>query len=328
MTATGGVLFDAWMSYIVRNATAPRSERTLNEMSRFMFKRLPEAGDFYLALASLGALALAMIPILAMLRRRQGGVRRPRVLPGMGTLVLAYQLGAIVAVLFVGRFFLHYHLLVLFPSVLGVGWLLHLASHDPPEARWLSSRWLVPTLALSIVLVGIVPQVCGGRLESREHQRAIILKRAYGYAGHALNEAILQAAGADRSNVRMSIWGWSAEHYVQTGISPGTRDSITENQFIGLPKHVKRYFKDRYLSDLENDPPEIFVDAIELFPWYSPEFARERRHETLPGVQHFVEVNYRRVASVEDRGRRADVFVLRSRGGFQQGTPAALDETP
>jgi hypothetical protein len=58
---------------------------------------------------------------------------------------------------------------------------------------------------------------------------------------------------------RMAIWGWASEYSAETGTPLGTRDSIS--QFLILPGPLQNYYRQRYLQDMENNRPELFLEA-------------------------------------------------------------------
>jgi hypothetical protein len=58
----------------------------------------------------------------------------------------------------------------------------------------------------------------------------------------------------------MLVWGFMPQWYVWSGLMPATRDIVTYNQI--LPTPLRRYFRDRMMAELRNNPPDYIVDAV------------------------------------------------------------------
>ena len=73
----------------------------------------------------------------------------------------------------------------------------------------------------------------------------------------------------------MSVWGWVPAYYVETGLSPATRDAVSH--YLMSPGPYQSYFRNRYLEDLEQSRPVAFVDAVARGAFLGP---RARRRST------------------------------------------------
>jgi hypothetical protein len=86
----------------------------------------------------------------------------------------------------------------------------------------------------------------------------------------------------------VAIWGWSPDWYVVTGTLPATRD-VVPSQIEVSPQ--QDYYRRRYMEDLRQHPPKVFVDAV------GPrEFKYQNRDaygfETFPELRKYVTNNF------------------------------------
>ena len=92
-----------------------------------------------------------------------------------------------------------------------------------------------------------------------------------------------------RPGEALAIWGRTDNLYVETGLRQATRDS----QISGLvePGPQQDYFRARYLADLVQAQPALFLDSVcPGSPQYtSPELAHERNYPELAAV---IRANY------------------------------------
>lgn len=88
----------------------------------------------------------------------------------------------------------------------------------------------------------------------------------------------------------LSVWGWQPGIYVRTGLPPGTRDTITERAIDRGP--LRQYFQERFVRDLRENPPDLFVDTISdgLFIWRT--WSEEDGYESNPQLRKFIDDNY------------------------------------
>jgi hypothetical protein len=87
----------------------------------------------------------------------------------------------------------------------------------------------------------------------------------------------------------MAIWGWTPSAYVLTGIPPATRDSI--GHFIITPGPLQPYFRHRFVSDLREKMPDLFVDSVAkgAFMWF---WTESDGYESDEELRDFVDRNY------------------------------------
>jgi hypothetical protein len=90
----------------------------------------------------------------------------------------------------------------------------------------------------------------------------------------------------------LAIWGWAPGVYVLTGMPPATRDAVP---FFAIDrKHpYQKYFQARFLGDLRENPPDLFIDTVVrgaiMWPW---KWTENDGYESDPQLRKFIEDNY------------------------------------
>ncbi|MGA3318905.1 MAG: hypothetical protein ABSC64_21005, partial [Candidatus Korobacteraceae bacterium] len=102
--------------------------------------------------------------------------------------------------------------------------------------------------------------------------------------------AVVRDIRATRPVRSMAVWGWAPGVYVLTGILPATRDSVTYFQIS--PGPMLTYFRARFLVDLRQKPPDLFIDAFVPDAVVWPEWTEKDGYESDPQLRKFVEDNY------------------------------------
>lgn len=72
-----------------------------------------------------------------------------------------------------------------------------------------------------------------------------------------VSRAILAVA---RPGDTLTIWGWAPHYYVETGLPQGTRDAHTQRQMEKAP--LKAYYQQRFLDEMAERRPTVFIDAV------------------------------------------------------------------
>jgi hypothetical protein len=57
------------------------------------------------------------------------------------------------------------------------------------------------------------------------------------------------------------VWGWMAQWYVWSGMTPAARDTNTFSEITDSP--LRGYFRDRFMSDITQSSPDVILDAVE-----------------------------------------------------------------
>jgi hypothetical protein len=88
----------------------------------------------------------------------------------------------------------------------------------------------------------------------------------------------------------LAIWGWAPGVYVLTGMPPATRDSI---EFTAIsPGPLQKYFRARFVGDLREKPPDLFIDAVARGSLMWRDWTENDGYESDPHLRKFVEDNY------------------------------------
>lgn len=97
-----------------------------------------------------------------------------------------------------------------------------------------------------------------------------------------------------RTAKSLAIWGWTPAVYVHTGIPPATRDSIA--QFAIDPGPYREYYRERFLNDLREKKPDLFLDAA--VPGTIAGWTSKDGYEADPELKKFINDNYSLVAEL------------------------------
>jgi hypothetical protein len=87
---------------------------------------------------------------------------------------------------------------------------------------------------------------------------------------------------------RVVVWGWAPEYYVQTRTVPATRDVVTSRQIEGP---WREHYRQRFISEIRSNPPEVFVDAVGANAWKFKE-RMSQAHESFPELASFIQDQY------------------------------------
>jgi hypothetical protein len=95
---------------------------------------------------------------------------------------------------------------------------------------------------------------------------------------------------------RIAIWGWAFEYSAETGTPLGTRDAVTDRCL--QPGPLQSYYRQRLLHDLNNNQPELFLEAVgpDNFALNDPELDGIAR---FPELNQFVTTHYRLAAEID-----------------------------
>jgi hypothetical protein len=77
--------------------------------------------------------------------------------------------------------------------------------------------------------------------------------------------------------------------WVETGMTQATRDGQTSRQ---IEPHTRRdYYRARFMQDLQQSKPPVFVDAVGQGNFVYEDRA-ESGHETFPALRDYIDTNY------------------------------------
>jgi hypothetical protein len=279
--AARGAISDFWISYVEASGAYAQEISPAGRIQNTLGLFAPHAG---VTPYFLGSLLAAAVMLAAFLKRgaRPGG----RLFWPLMT-VLAEGVLTVVCILIAGKAFLHY-LLLLVPAValfLGLAFFAGRqcagpGAHEESGAAPRRGRWFLPAFLLALVPQLLLP-----------------VRYVHGFASiYPRNQFTEESSIANRIRAvgragdTLGIWGWMPSYYVDTGLMPATRDVI--GHYVVTAGPHREFFRRRYLADLEQSRPAIFVDAVcdGAFLWWN--WRRADAHEGFPELAAFIDDNY------------------------------------
>lgn len=284
---TGGIWAEFWQSYILNNLQYAGGRWFTWAETPGKFIELGGEVEGFNAFFPwlLGFTGCALVAV----RRFDSWHRR------CTTLAAALLLAAAYATMAPGRMFMHYLQLLLFPTALlaglAAGSLLDVARGGRRVTGWLL-RITQPIVLATFLSCGLAAQVFW-----RAQSEQPFLGRFVATRGELIQsvvaQEILRYANAGE---RLGMWGWMPTFWVQTGMLQGTRDGNTSRQIE--PIADRAYYRTRYLRDLRETNPPVFIDAVGEGNFSYADRAASA-HETFPELHTHVSENYRLVCDVE-----------------------------
>ncbi len=119
-----------------------------------------------------------------------------------------------------------------------------------------------------------------------------------------------------RQTDKLLIWGWMPQWYILSGLTPATRESMTNNQLAG--SKLQSYFKQRLLSDLSESKPEYIIDAV---AGKSFGFNNQAIHgiKSFDELARFVDSNYLAIHGIKDNSECAKTYVRKDKFALLMG---------
>jgi hypothetical protein len=274
--ATGGLSY-AWQVYFVHNVVyAGARHHPISDMLTgfWSFVKLVDGLPAFLA-------GVSVIIAMAVTRWRSFSPQTRHLVLLSGTFALA----SFLAVIFPGRRFMHYLLLLVGPMGLLAGSLF--------AAVWVSLRrtsfrfgWLILFLA-----IGVAPQIWSRTRLPHPHVGQLADSQAGAKSEVARN--ILRYASPGEP---LGQWGWMARYHVQTQMPQATQEGATPLQIDFTP--LRSFYRTHYLHALYSSQPPVFIDAV------GPgNFAYTHRpdasHETWPELNDYIAAGYTLVADID-----------------------------
>jgi hypothetical protein len=270
---------DFWKSYIL--APAAYTREGLGTKIEALWTLFTFGTNFRSYFAS--ALAGGVLLLATWCYVREPRLDRKLFWPLLAT--LAFYILAVFCIALAGKPFGHYLLLlipaqaVFFGLILAAGKTLVLSEKIDPQLFPKPVHWFLAGVALVIILqIGKAPVYFN-------QTRAFLAHRTVDRKSFVARR-IMQAS---RPEDTLSVWGWMPSYYVETRLMPGTRDAI--GHFLTEAGPYRDYYQQRYLNDLRQSRPAIFVDAM-ADGVLTPPWARLMPHEANPELAGFIDDNY------------------------------------
>lgn len=184
---------------------------------------------------------------------------------------------AVICMLTPRRSLFHYVLLTVIPLALWFGlsvgpWI---ASLRERRKVWLSFGALVfSALPYGVRVVQPLPHMFGSFADHWREPRTVLAKIIRSYA---------------TPQSRLAIWGWLPSLFVETGLPQGTRDGNTS--WAMMPSPHRHYYMQRFLADLQERNPDLFVDAVGFGSRFFPDRV-QAGHESFPALAEYVRQHY------------------------------------
>jgi len=197
-------------------------------------------------------------------------------------LACALALASFVAVLFPGRRYTHYLLLLVVPAAtLGAGIF---------GGCWeiLRNRPTRILLLAAFCLVGILPQILSSG--QRAHPQLGHLRESQASARGEVARLILQHAKPGES---LGQWGWMPRYHVQTRMPHATPEGNSVLEIAGSPQ--RDFYREHYLARLQAAPPPVFIDSVGPGSFVF-ENRSETGHETWEELADFIAARYELIA--------------------------------
>lgn len=128
--------------------------------------------------------------------------------------------------------------------------------------------------------------------------------QGYGYLGKYTTHGAQMPAPEFASEVwryaergeTMAIWGWMPWYYAELGLIQATREAHTERQIQNWSDRAG--YRRRFLADLRESRPPIFIDAIGPGNFAFDDRAKYG-HETFSELQAYIDANYQLIADAD-----------------------------
>lgn len=194
-------------------------------------------------------IVVAAAPLYILLRWRELSLGKDPV-RWFGLLALLFTLASMFSVYEAHRPFPHYLLFLFVPVCTVIAWMLIRQTGNgatPERQRPLA----IAFVALLIVLTVVCQAYLWGTQDDHVFRYAQRTIRA------PEGDFIRSMTAPDG---QIAVWGWTVAPYLASGRVPATRDTNMAN-FFRWPA-ISAYYRKRFLIDMRNDPPEMFIDAV------------------------------------------------------------------
>jgi hypothetical protein len=233
-------------------------------------------------------------------------MRRPRSRDRVDWACLAWSATYAAYIVYQGRIFLHFLILIAPPLVL-------LASLGVEElGAWIrSTRPSVRRSAIGLVTAAALSLLVSA--STTVQLSALVLSQA-GTKERLVNttEAWIRSATPDYAT--MFVWGSEAVLYLGADRTPA--DRLVENFPIVAARYWTADRTDALLQRWQASPPAIIVEGSSTTPLFRPAASGPGAGgpDTVAPLRDFVRANYRLTASFGDSEQFADIYVLTSGG--------------
>lgn len=185
-----------------------------------------------------------------------------------------------------GTCFHHYAIFLVPPFTYIVTLLLSRETEASPRAQHGGARWRGRMVAV-LLLATIALYTAWG---IRYIRRTMVI---VSWSIPDSNERIAASIGdiqKTRPIESVAIWGWTPGVYVLTNIPPATRDAV--GHFVISKSPLQQYFRSRFLADLGEKKPDLFIDAVAPGTFIWGAWTMDDGYESDPELKEFINQNY------------------------------------
>lgn len=302
VTLLGGVWSDFFQGYVVQNLLYAGENLPLPWLQPGFFSANP---SFLTLCLSLGT-PLALIVLAGGLGRKPG-----RLFLLGGPLFLI----ALFCVLYPGRAFLHYTLLLVVPLLTWSGAALG-------ECQRLPARRMMAATALGITLVGCIG-LLATRLAAPPPPQFGQFSQQWTNPRTEVNSVIDLLTNPGE---KLAVWGWHAQSYVKSALRQGTREAYS---FWSIRKSpLQAWHRRIFLEDFRRNRPEVLLDSVGPNALFFQDRSASA-HETFPELADLVDrdyvlvidLDYARIYARRDIVRQRNISPSAVRDALAQGRP-------
>ncbi|NIJ52920.1 hypothetical protein [Dyadobacter arcticus] len=207
---------------------------------------------------------------------------------------LLQTLIAFYAVIKSGYTFPHYQQYIIIPLGLLTGVLLETALLN---SQWSAQR--VRLLSMTLLVMLFLPHLIAKLASIGGYTSKISAQINHSDLGKPLeiSQVSKEITRYTQPGDAITIWGWHPAYHLETGLPQGTGDVISYRILTAAPD--QKIYQNKYLSDLESRRPVVLVDQVTAHSfWFNNTISYG--HEHTPKISHFIEQNYKHVATVND----------------------------
>ncbi len=199
---------------------------------------------------------------------------------GVGSVIFLFV--SALSVMTPHRAFLHYCQFLVIPGTLVIGSVAGLTM------RQVATKNLRCAVLCGMLLLNSVPLIYR-RAEAPSRFVGDLIASQQETYGPVARQLLRYA----RPGESVAVWGWLNTCFAETGLRQAIRDANSTCEI--LPGPYRRYFRQRYLADLRNAQPPVFVDAIgpDAFKIHDVKYRHDR---WFPELADYVRQNYTLVA--------------------------------
>jgi hypothetical protein len=248
-----GDLWNAYVSYILQSSAYVSGSKEVAGYWWYALLLYPWTGPLFCVLF-VAALLLRQRANAAVQERAASGTPlspAARYAPRAAAFVTA---AAFVSIAAPGFWWQHYLLLAVLPLTALAGCLLGQVLAAPPASIGRPSmRWIAAVAG--IYAIATMSPVVVERIFTSD---PAMWKMAHPYA-YRKPEVVAAILRVTRPGDAMSVWGFMPDFYIVAGARDATENAHTPFQIA--PGPYRGYFRERYLNELRNASPQIFIDA-------------------------------------------------------------------